>query len=268
MQTNSDQLMPFAFGDNLVRIHRDENGNPWFVAKDVCRVLGLSNVTEATRSLDDDEKGSFRITEETSSQGGNPNLLIVSESGLYALVFRSRKPEARAFSKWVRADVLPALRKTGRYEMPGREGVPSNKTPLPLTLPPEALALRPAMRQRLWQDALQTARLDGGDSTSAQEWFAFLCRMVSETPPRTDSQLLAFMDACLVEQRGAKSPAHRIYSALRLWWRECGQGLLPSEKALGRALDGRFAKRKSSVMIYLDCAIRPEWRGSARMSRA
>ena len=99
-----------AFGAVRVVEH---NGEPWFVAKDLCEVLGLGNVTEALRGLDEDEKGYFRISEGTSPQGGNPNLLIISESGLYALVFRSHKPEARAFSKWVRGDVLPNFRQNG-----------------------------------------------------------------------------------------------------------------------------------------------------------
>lgn len=262
MDMNCSQITPFAFGDNLVRVHRDENGNPWFVAKDVARALnyqwkGIASI----RHVPEEWRGVTSV----QTPSGEQEMLTLSEPGLYFFLGRSDKPGALPFQKWLAGEVLPTLRKTGRYEMPGPA---TGKAPLPISLPPEALALRPAMRQRLWQDALQTARLDGGDSTSAQEWFAFLCRMVSETPPRTDSQLLTFMDACLEEQRGAKSPAHRIYSALRLWWRECGQGLLPSEKALGRALDGRFAKRKSSVMTYLDCAIRPEWRGCVRMSRA
>ncbi|MDE6735527.1 MAG: hypothetical protein K2J64_08690 [Desulfovibrio sp.] len=265
MQTNNDQLVPFAFGDNLVRVLRDENGEPWFVAKDVALALGYEWNGKACIAHVPDE---WRVVRTVLTTFGEKDTWCLSEPGLYFFLGRSDKPGALPFQKWLAGDVLPSLRKTGRYEIPGREGVPSCKTPMPVTLPPEALVLRPAMRQRLWQDALQTARLDGGDSASAQEWFAFLCRMVSETPPKPDSQLLAFMDACLVEQRGASSPAHRIYAALRLWWRECGQGLLPTEKALARALDSRFAKRKSSHMTYLDCAIRPEWRGSARKSRA
>lgn len=265
MEMSNSQIQPFAFGDNLVRVLRDESGEPWFVAKDVARALGYQwNGQKNIQHVPEEWRGVTSV----QTPSGEQEMLTLSEPGLYFFLGRSDKPGALPFQKWLAGDVLPTLRKTGRYEMAGREAGASGKTPMPVSLPPEALALRPAMRQRLWQDALQTARLDGGDSTSAQEWFAFLCRMVSETPPRTDSQLLAFMDACLEEQRGAKSPAHRIYSALRLWWRECGQGLLPTEKALGRALDSRFAKRKSSIMVYLDCAIRPEWRGSARTARA
>lgn len=96
----SNQLTPFAFGENLVRAITDENGNPWFVAKDVCNILELENVTKALYGLDDDEVADLTISE-VSSNGvkQNRNVNTISESGLYALVFRSRKPEARAFSK-------------------------------------------------------------------------------------------------------------------------------------------------------------------------
>lgn len=106
----------FNFNQSQVRtVIRD--GEPWFVAKDVCDILELTNPTMALESLDADERGSLRITEGTSSLGGNPNVNIISESGLYALIFKSRKPEAKAFRKWVTSEVLPTIRKTGRYEM-------------------------------------------------------------------------------------------------------------------------------------------------------
>lgn len=84
---------------------------PWFVAKDVCDALGLSNPTEAVRGLEDDEKG-LRITE---TLGGPQQLVVVNESGLYALIFRSRKPHARLFRRWVTGTVLPTIRRTGAF---------------------------------------------------------------------------------------------------------------------------------------------------------
>ncbi len=112
-------LLPFAFGDALVRVAVDELGDPWFVAKDVCDVLGLGNSRDAVSRLDEDEKADVGITD-TSSNGVTQrrSVNIVSESGLYALVFTSRKPQARAFRKWVTAQVLPTIRRTGRYEGP------------------------------------------------------------------------------------------------------------------------------------------------------
>lgn len=104
------ELIPFDFEGNAVRVVERE-GEPWFVLADVCRVLDLSNPSMAARGLDDDEvtlnqiKGSHRPTN------------LINESGLYALIVRSDKPNAKPFRKWVTAEVLPALRRTGRYDM-------------------------------------------------------------------------------------------------------------------------------------------------------
>ena len=89
------------------------NQNPWFVAADVCNALNLGNVTESIRKLDDDEK----LTSIVLRSGQNREVNLVNESGLYNLIFQSRKPEAKAFRKWVTAEVLPTIRKTGRYEL-------------------------------------------------------------------------------------------------------------------------------------------------------
>ncbi|MDD4837288.1 MAG: BRO family protein [Dethiosulfovibrio sp.] len=97
----------------------DQNGEPWFIAKDVIDILGLSNITEAIRDLDEDEKNNIRNPE---VKRGNPNLLIINESGLYSLILKSRKPEAKRFKKWVTSEVIPALRKDGAYIM-GEEKV-------------------------------------------------------------------------------------------------------------------------------------------------
>lgn len=86
---------------------------PWFIAKDVCQALGIgsNHVSEALESLDDDEKGNGI----TVTLGGPQQMLTINESGLYCLIFKSRKPQARLFRKWVTAEVLPALRRTGMY---------------------------------------------------------------------------------------------------------------------------------------------------------
>ena len=91
------------------------DGEPWFVAKDICDALGLNNVGQAIASLDDDEKSSITIDDGTP---GNPNKAIISEPGLYSLILRSRKPEAKAFRRWVTHEVLPSIRKHGMYATP------------------------------------------------------------------------------------------------------------------------------------------------------
>ena len=93
------------------------NGEPWFAAKDLCELLGLDNSRQAVSRLDDDEKGVIS----SDTLGGKQELTFVSESGMYALIFQSRKPQARAFRKWVTGEVLPSLRKYGYYVAPGAQ---------------------------------------------------------------------------------------------------------------------------------------------------
>lgn len=81
----------------------------WFVASDVCKVLGMTNPTESLKALDDDEKGSLRISEGTSLRGGNPNVNVINEAGVYRLIFRSNKPDAKKFQRWLAHDVVPKL---------------------------------------------------------------------------------------------------------------------------------------------------------------
>jgi len=88
------------------------NGQPWFVAKNVCDILELANVGQALSRLDDDERNTITLNDGTP---GNPNVAIVNEPGLYSLILSSRKPEARNFKRWVTHEVLPQIRQTGAY---------------------------------------------------------------------------------------------------------------------------------------------------------
>jgi prophage antirepressor-like protein len=108
-------ITPFNFNNQQVRVVTDEQGEPWFVAVDVCSILGLDNVTRAIASLDDDEKNTIILNNGTP---GNPYRAIISESGLYSLMMRSRKPGAKPFQRWVTHEVLPAIRKHGAYVTP------------------------------------------------------------------------------------------------------------------------------------------------------
>jgi prophage antirepressor-like protein len=108
----SAQITPFNFGTHAVRVVM-RNGEPWFVATDVAEALGYRNAPDAARNLSEHQKASTQIVRSTS--GGNPNVTIINESGLYRLVLRSRKPEAEKFSDWVTGEVLPSIRKTGSY---------------------------------------------------------------------------------------------------------------------------------------------------------
>ena len=92
------------------------DGEPWFVASDVCRALELGNPTRAISRLDDDEKVTLTNSKGHSGQlGGAQYLNYISESGLYSLILTSRKPEAKAFKRWITHEVIPSIRKHGAY---------------------------------------------------------------------------------------------------------------------------------------------------------
>jgi len=112
---------PFEFEGAAVRVMKID-GEPWFVAMDVCAVLGISAYRDALSRLDEDERGSVML----DTLGGAQAVAAINESGLYSLVLRSRKPEAKRFKKWVTGTVLPAIRKDGAYVM-GEEKVASGE---------------------------------------------------------------------------------------------------------------------------------------------
>ncbi len=243
MNTQAERnLVPFAFGENLVRSMLDEGGNPWFVAKDIAKVLEIQNIRQNLSELDEDEKGVCI----TDTLGGPQEMTTISESGLYFLVFRSRKPQARAFSKWVRAEVLPTLRKTGTYT------IPHSGKPRRYAMPdiPEMYALRPSMRQRLWQDALQTARLDNAGAEVAGEWFRELCRMMTagyaplSGAEEETRRILQFADERCQATEYGRINATLLYDAFTAWW--CGKfdDPVPTQHIFGRVMSTRFAKRK------------------------
>jgi prophage antirepressor-like protein len=91
-------------------------GEPWFVAKDVCDVLGITKYRDAVARLDSEDKGCL-ISVDTL--GGKQEMTSINESGLYNLIFQSVKPSAKPFKRWVTSEVLPSLRKYGKYVIPG-----------------------------------------------------------------------------------------------------------------------------------------------------
>lgn len=107
-----NEIQSFTSGQfGTVRAVCGEDGEPMFVAKDVCAALEVKNSRDALARLDDDEKGVVL----TDTPGGEQQMQAVNEAGLYVLVLSSRKPEAKAFKRWVTHEVLPALRRDGGY---------------------------------------------------------------------------------------------------------------------------------------------------------
>lgn len=100
----------FNYQSNEVRTV-EMGGEPWFVLKDVCNILGISKYRDTAARLDADERGSVEV----DTLGGTQQVIAVNESGLYHVILRSDKPEAAPFRKWVTSEVLPSIRKNGGY---------------------------------------------------------------------------------------------------------------------------------------------------------
>lgn len=138
-----------------------KDGEPWFIAADVCRALEVKNARDAVARLDDDEKGVVL----TDTLGGQQNMTIVNEPGLYALVLGSRKPEAKAFKRWITHEVIPSIRKHGAY------------------LTPETLGK--AIADPQWSIALLTALKEEREKVSSlQEENAAQKQLLAEAAPK------------------------------------------------------------------------------------
>jgi len=108
-----NELQIFKYEENEIRIVQ-RDGQPWWVLKDVCAVLGIGNTADTASRLDDDEKGIGTI----DTLGGIQQVTVISEAGVYSAILLSRKPEAKAFKRWITHEVLPSIRKHGAYMTP------------------------------------------------------------------------------------------------------------------------------------------------------
>lgn len=152
LQFNSDQ-----FGQ--LRAIQDESGEPWFVAMDVCNALCI-NKTAASR-LDDDEKE----LRSTQTLGGEQQILFVSEPGFYKLVLKSRKPEAKAFQRWVTHEVLPSIRKKGGYIAAAADETPEQIMARAVLLAQDTIARQKAQIEELKPKALFADAVAASDGT-------------------------------------------------------------------------------------------------------
>lgn len=116
----ANDLISYQFETETVRVVMIA-GEPWFVANDLANALGYRDAHNMARNLDDDEKGTHNV----STLGGEQDFTIVSESGMYAAILKSRKQQARRFRRWVTGEVLPSLRRTGSYTMHTHEPPPA-----------------------------------------------------------------------------------------------------------------------------------------------
>lgn len=190
--------------DNVTIFRKDEfgavravtlEGEPWFVAADVCRALGIGDSRTATARLDDDEKDAVLIR----TLGGEQKMTIISESGLYALVLSSRKPEAKAFKRWITHEVIPAIRKTGGY-IAGQETMDDDQL--------LANALMVAQRKIAERNKQLEAANEKIKADAPKVLFA-------ETVQKAEGDILVRQLARMMNQRGYDVGERRLYEILR-----------------------------------------------------
>lgn len=275
----SNAITPFAFDDALVRVHMDEDGNPWFVAKDVCGVLDIEKYRDAVARMDEDERGSVIV----DTLGGPQSTSTVSESGLYSLIFRSRKPEAKRFRKWVTGEVLPTLRKTGTYTMPGavREPAPElpARTPLDMILKELQSEIAGIPRRQVEKGmdyALQMARVVGViDPDELAGAIVESCRLMNGrgTAPdfvggRESALVREFVETACERAPGYECGSRKLWLAFCAWC-EKTHGLptesCPSNKAVSAVLMALGIRRKRIRPTTVFSGILPveAWRQAA-----
>lgn len=244
-------VVPFRFEDYEVRtITRD--GEPWFVARDVCDILELENITWALDSLDDDERG----LEILKTSGGNQSMKVISESGLYNLIFKSRKKEARRFRKWVTSEVLPTIRKTGSYSLPEKKEVNVNHTHMRGGLGENGLDIR---------YTLDLTKIIIKPTATGLELLERLTGIplsdLTEHAPGNnplDEMVSRFVDECCIVGSGHRESVFNLYNAFRGWWEFYSNDAVPPVRRFTSLIYPNFPRVKSSNYYATGLKLREE----------
>jgi prophage antirepressor-like protein len=252
------EIIPYVFEDELVRVRRDENGDPWFVAKDVCRVLGIANHKDAVSRLDEDERAGVGITDPSSNGVEQERTFTtVSESGLYALIFKSRKPQAKTFRKWVTSEVLPAIRKTGRYE----GGGVADREALLESIKEQAgrISMRTTQRVSMLNIALQVCKAEGAaDELTVLARYVSMCdavlgKQAEEAKEKGELALVDhFIAECCEKEEAHKINATVLYRYFTAWCKDRGIRHPPSMAWFGRQAGQRLRRIRSGTVSYCD----------------
>lgn len=233
-----NEITVFDFEENSVRSVLID-GEPWFVGKDVCRCLEIVDHKQALRRLEEDERGGVLCT----TPSGNQTMTCINEPGLYRLVFTSRVEAAQRFKRWLAHEVLPALRKTGRFEISPDPA----SGPDPIENLEEALDSMSLVREcRLLYGRYAARRMVRALPALAP--LAAL-EMVEENQP-SDEPVYRFVRECLEPAPEARLESSLLYTLYLDWCTETGQ--IPDSKSLfGRKLTNMgMRKKKTSGKIY------------------
>lgn len=183
-----NEMQTFVYSGAEVRTVR-KDGAPWFVLKDVCGVLGISKYRDVAERLDPDERGPVRV----DTLGGSQEMTCISESGLYNVILRSDKPEAKPFRKWVTAEVLPAIRRSGGYIAGQNDLSPAELMAKAIKVAEQTLAERDARISSLQvQNAIMAPKADYFDELVERNTLTSFRDTAKELgiPPRKFTQFL------------------------------------------------------------------------------
>ena len=200
------------------------NGEPWFVAKDVCAVLEHSNHKMAVKGLDADERGVSKVY----THGGVQEATVISESGLYSLTVRSNKPQAREFKRWITHEVLPTIRKTGGvYLSPEKAEELINNPDLIIGLAQQVKDLRVQNEQKQRQIEADLPKVLFADSVSASETSILIGQM-----------------AKLLKQNGYDTGAKRFAE----WLRQ--NGYLIARVATDKNMPSQYSMERGLMRVH------------------
>lgn len=237
MDNKIRQFESSRFGN--LRVVSDDRDDLWFVAKDVCDALALNNVGQAINGLDADEKGSITINDGTP---GNPTKATISEAGLYSLILRSRKPEAKAFKRWVTHEVLPAIRRDGGYMVTREDETPEQVMARALVIANETLErVRGRNAELEKQNARQAERID---EMRPKALFA-------DAVSASDGTCLVGEVAKMLRQTGVEVGQNRLFEWLRrdgILGKSGGNKNVPTQYAM----ENGWFRIKETTVVHSD----------------
>ncbi len=256
------ELIRYDFHDNLVRIIMID-GAPWWLATDVCNALGIASARQAVARLDDDERILLERRKDlyavhtppvcsdegqTENSAGN-TVFAVSESGLYSLILTSRRPEAKAFKKWVTAEVLPSIRKTGGYNAPQ----PLSRAPSP----PEQDARADWTIETKLSAVREIRRMFGlQEGRAAWEWFNLPRALVRPADDRLEEAAYDALEKILLAPLGGLTVGRLIAEAakgsdaMRETLRRAGVFVLPRSDGIAFENTSEFLRSICATMTF------------------
>lgn len=193
----------------------NQNGEPWFVAADVCKALDLGDTHKAVERLEDDEKGRNSIP----TLGGNQEMTTVSEAGLYSLVLGSRKPEAKAFKRWITHEVIPTIRKHGMYATP-------ETLERMLDDPDSMIQILQTLKNE------RAARLQAEETNRLNAPKVFFADSVAQA----DNEILIGELAKILKQNGVETGQKRLFNQLREDGYIMKGSTIPTQRAMEQGL--------------------------------